>query len=257
MRIAICITTFRRADGLRSLLTSLTLLHCGPGLSFDVIVVDNDAAESALSVVHGIVPKLNYQVACVVEAKRGLTYARNTALELGIDEIQVNGPNVGVGYWGRPAADGVFGLPPIDPESGAGWLATGDLGVRYDGELFMTGRLKDLVIVDGRNHYPQDIEQTVEIHPAVRPHSAAVFAIEREDGEAAVVLAERAKGSETDLVVATGEIRRAVSAAHGLRPYDVVFLAPGEIPRTSSGKISRARCRKSYLDGSLTVRRLG
>ncbi|ONF73101.1 fatty acyl-AMP ligase [Amycolatopsis keratiniphila] len=175
-----------------------------------------------------------------------------------VGEIQVNGPNVGVGYWGRPAAsDGVFGLPPIDPESGAGWLATGDLGVRYDGELFMTGRLKDLVIVDGRNHYPQDIEQTVETHPAVRPHSAAAFAIEREDGEAAVVLAERAKGSEADLVVAAGEIRRTVSAAHGLRAYDVVFLSPGEIPRTSSGKISRALCRKSYLDGSLTARRLG
>ena len=85
MRIAICITTFRRAEGLRSLLTSLALLHCGPGLSFDVIVVDNDSAESAQSVVHAITPKLNYQVAYVVEAKRGLTYARNTALELGID----------------------------------------------------------------------------------------------------------------------------------------------------------------------------
>ncbi|MBE1577582.1 fatty acyl-AMP ligase [Amycolatopsis roodepoortensis] len=173
-----------------------------------------------------------------------------------VGEIQVNGPNVGVGYWGRPA-DGVFGLPPIDPDSGAGWLATGDLGVRYEGELFMTGRLKDLVIVDGRNHYPQDIEQTVETHPAVRPHSAAAFAIEREDGEAAVVLVERAKGAEADLAVAIAEIRRAVSAAHGLRPHDVVFVAPGEVPRTSSGKISRALCRKSYSDGSLTARRLG
>lgn len=158
---------------------------------------------------------------------------------------------------GPPLPPHVFGLPPIDPDSGAGWLATGDLGVRYEGELFMTGRLKDLVIVDGRNHYPQDVEQTVETHPAVRPHSAAAFAIEREDGEAAVVLVERAKGSEADLAVASAEIRRAVSAAHGLRPHDVVFLAPGEVPRTSSGKISRASCRKSYSDGSLTARRLG
>ncbi|MFD5090697.1 fatty acyl-AMP ligase [Amycolatopsis thailandensis] len=175
-----------------------------------------------------------------------------------VGEIQVNGPNVGVGYWGLPSESvAVFGLPPIDPDSGAGWLATGDLGVRHDGELFMTGRLKDLVIVDGRNHYPQDVEQTVETHPAVRPHSAAAFAIEREDGEAAVVVVEQAKGTEADVAVAAAEIRRTVSTAHGLRPYDVVFLAPGEVPRTSSGKISRALCRKSYVDGVLTARRLG
>ncbi|WP_410598521.1 fatty acyl-AMP ligase [Amycolatopsis sp. lyj-90] len=175
-----------------------------------------------------------------------------------VGEIQVNGPNIGVGYWGRPGESAaVFGLPPIDPESGAGWLATGDLGVRHGGELFMTGRLKDLVIVDGRNHYPQDLEQTVETHPVVRPHSAAVFAIEHGDGEAAVVVVERAKAIEADVAVAAGEIRRAVAAAHGLRPHDVVFLAPGEVPRTSSGKISRALCRKSYLDGVLTARRLG
>ncbi|WP_414938611.1 fatty acyl-AMP ligase [Amycolatopsis sp. cmx-11-51] len=175
-----------------------------------------------------------------------------------VGEIQVSGPNVGVGYWGRPAAStAVFGLPPVDPESGVGWLATGDLGTRYDGELFMTGRLKDLVIVDGRNHYPQDIEQTVETHPAVRPHSAAAFAIEHEDGEAAVVVLERAKGFQDDVTVATAEIRRAVSAAHGLRPYDVVFLEPGAVPRTSSGKISRALCRKSYVDGLRAARRLG
>jgi acyl-CoA synthetase (AMP-forming)/AMP-acid ligase II len=175
-----------------------------------------------------------------------------------VGEIQVKGPNVGVGYWGRPgASSAVFGLPPVDPDSGTGWLATGDLGVRYDGELFVTGRLKDLVVVDGRNHYPQDIEQTVETHPAVRPHSAAVFAIEHEDGEAAVVVLERAKGVEAEVAVVTAEIRRAVSAAHGLRPYDVVLLEPGEVPRTSSGKISRVRCRRSYVDGALTTRRLG
>ncbi|MEU3625407.1 fatty-acid--CoA ligase [Amycolatopsis coloradensis] len=175
-----------------------------------------------------------------------------------VGEIQVSGPNIGVGYWGRPAASAaVFGLPPVDPESGAGWLATGDLGVRHDGELFMTGRLKDLVVVDGRNHYPQDIEQTVETHPAVRPHSAAAFAIEHEDGEAAIVVLERAKAFEADITVAAGEIRRAVAVAHGLRPHDVVFLGPGEVPRTSSGKISRALCRKSYVDGPLTARRLG
>ncbi|MGW3962684.1 fatty acyl-AMP ligase [Amycolatopsis sp. NPDC005003] len=175
-----------------------------------------------------------------------------------VGEIRVSGPNVGRGYWGRPEASAAtFGLPPLDPETGEGWLATGDLGVVFDGELFVTGRLKDLVVVDGRNHYPQDIEQTVEAHPAVRPHSAAVFAIDGDDGEAAVVVLERAKDTDADLGEAAAALRAAVSAGHGLRLHDVVFLAPGEVPRTSSGKISRARCRASYLDGSLTARRLG
>ncbi|UOX92540.1 fatty acyl-AMP ligase [Amycolatopsis sp. FBCC-B4732] len=175
-----------------------------------------------------------------------------------VGEIRVSGPNVGRGYWGRPdASAATFGLPPLDPDTGEGWLATGDLGVVFDGELFVTGRLKDLVVVDGRNHYPQDIEQTVEAHPAVRPHSAAAFAIEVADGEAAVVVLERAKDFEAGVADAAADLRAAVSAGHGLRLHDVVFLAPGEVPRTSSGKISRARSRASYADGSLTERRLG
>jgi acyl-CoA synthetase (AMP-forming)/AMP-acid ligase II len=175
-----------------------------------------------------------------------------------VGEIRVSGPNVGRGYWGRPGASAAtFDLPPLDPDSGAGWLATGDLGVLFDGELFVTGRLKDLVVVDGRNHYPQDIEQTLEEHPAVRLHSAGVFAVDGDGGEAAIAVVERAKDSNVDVAEATAALRAAVSAGHGLRLHDVVFLAPGEVPRTSSGKISRARCRMSYLDGSLTERRLG
>jgi acyl-CoA synthetase (AMP-forming)/AMP-acid ligase II len=174
-----------------------------------------------------------------------------------VGEIRVSGPNVGRGYWGRAASSATFGLPPLDPDTGEGWLATGDLGVVFDGELFVTGRLKDLVVVDGRNHYPQDIEQTVEEHAGVRPHSAAVFAIGTDDGEAAVVALERAKNSDLDVSEVSAALRAAVSAAHGLRLHDVVVLAPGEVPRTSSGKISRAHSRASYLDGSLEARRLG
>ncbi|WIV55721.1 fatty acyl-AMP ligase [Amycolatopsis nalaikhensis] len=172
-----------------------------------------------------------------------------------VGEIRVSGPNVGRGYWGQPSA-ATFNLPPLDPDTGEGWLATGDLGVVFDGELFVTGRLKDLVVVDGRNHYPQDIEQTVEEHPGVRPHSAAAFAIDGDAGETAVVVLERAKDTDVGIAAVTAAVRAAVSAGHGLRLHDVVFLEPGEVPRTSSGKISRARCRESYLDGSLTARRL-
>ncbi|WP_410626637.1 fatty acyl-AMP ligase [Amycolatopsis sp. cmx-8-4] len=156
-----------------------------------------------------------------------------------VGEIRVSGPNVGQGYWRRPGASAAT--------FGDGWLATGDLGVWFEGELYMTGRLKDLVIVDGRNHYPQDIEQTIEAHAAVRLHSAAAFAIPHDEGEVAVVVLERAKNSDAE--VAVGELRAAVSAEHGLRLHDIVVLSPGEVPRTSSGKISRALCRTSYLDG--------
>jgi acyl-CoA synthetase (AMP-forming)/AMP-acid ligase II len=179
------------------------------------------------------------------------------ALEPGaVGEIRVSGPNVGRGYWGRESS-ATFGLPPLDPDTGEGWLATGDLGVVFEGELYVTGRLKDLVVVDGRNHYPQDIEQTVEQHPGVRPHSAAVFAIGTDDGEAAVVALERAKNSDIGAAEVTAAVRAAVSAGHGLRLHDVVVLAPGEVPRTSSGKISRAHSRVSYLDGSFGERRVG
>ncbi|MFJ8819358.1 fatty acyl-AMP ligase [Amycolatopsis thermoflava] len=169
-----------------------------------------------------------------------------------VGEIWVSGPNVGRGYWNRP--DATFGRQvPGEPGD---WLATGDLGVLFEGELFMTGRLKDLIIVDGRNHYPQDVEQTVEAHPVVRPHSAAAFSVPGEDGEAAVVVLERARDTEADFGEVAAWLRSEVSAVHGLRLRDVVFTEPGEVPRTSSGKISRALTRQRYLDGSLDARRL-
>ncbi|MGA6163920.1 fatty acyl-AMP ligase [Amycolatopsis magusensis] len=174
-----------------------------------------------------------------------------------VGEIWVRGENVGRGYWGAPEKSAeTFGLRLA--ESGD-WLATGDLGVVFDGELYVTGRRKDLVIVDGRNHYPQDIEQTVETHPAVRRHSAAAFAIPLDEGEGAVVVLERAKDlapEEANLATAAEDLRAEVSSRHGLKLVDLVFLEPGEVPRTSSGKISRSSCRVRYLDGAFADRRL-
>ncbi|MFI6027773.1 fatty acyl-AMP ligase [Amycolatopsis magusensis] len=174
-----------------------------------------------------------------------------------VGEIWVRGENVGRGYWGDPEKSAeTFGLRLA--ESGD-WLATGDLGVVFDGELYVTGRRKDLVIVDGRNHYPQDIEQTVETHPAVRRHSAAAFAIPLDEGEGAVVVLERAKDlapEEANLATAAEDLRAEVSSRHGLKLVDLVFLEPGEVPRTSSGKISRSSCRMRYLDGAFADRRL-
>ncbi|UQS27202.1 fatty acyl-AMP ligase [Amycolatopsis thermalba] len=169
-----------------------------------------------------------------------------------VGEIWVSGPNIGQGYWNRP--DAAFGRQ-VPGESGD-WLATGDLGVIFAGELFLTGRMKDLIIVDGRNHYPQDVEQTVEAHPVVRPHSAAAFSVPGADGEVAVVVLERARHAEADFDEVAAWLRSEVSAVHGLRLREVVFTEPGEVPRTSSGKISRALTRQRYLDGSLDARRL-
>jgi acyl-CoA synthetase (AMP-forming)/AMP-acid ligase II len=165
-----------------------------------------------------------------------------------VGEVWVSGPNVATGYWRQPdLSSRVFGATV--PGRPGPWLRTGDLGLLVDGQLFITGRLKDLVIVDGRNHYPQDIEHTVEhAHTAIRRHATAAFAVTGSDRELLVVLAERARdiGSDADPEV-TAAVRAAVSAEHGIAVHHLVLLDPGEVPRTSSGKISRSACRAQYL----------
>ncbi|WP_410621014.1 fatty acyl-AMP ligase [Amycolatopsis sp. cmx-8-4] len=178
-----------------------------------------------------------------------------------VGEIWVHGPNVGDGYWQRPIdSTETFGARLTGDHSDhsdhnglpAGpWLRTGDLGVRHDGELYIAGRLKDLLIVDGRNHYPQDVEATVAgADPAIRPGSVAAFAVEGADTEGAVVVAEHrghaelTEQSERDLAAT---VRRLVADAHGLALRDVVLVPQGQVPRTSSGKIARSACRDRYL----------
>jgi fatty acid CoA ligase FadD32 len=174
-----------------------------------------------------------------------------------VGEIWVNGPNVAPGYvTGGP---GVFGAVLADPPHGMpreGWLRTGDLGVLHDGELFVTGRLRDLIIVDGRNHYPQDVEMTTQrAHTVVRRDRAAAFAIDSERGERVVIVAERARQVSPDRVdmgEVTRAVRSAVSARHGIRLHDFLLVEPGAVPRTSSGKIARSACRDKYLAGAFT-----
>ncbi|MEV7549752.1 fatty acyl-AMP ligase [Amycolatopsis sp. NPDC089917] len=174
-----------------------------------------------------------------------------------VGEIWVHGPNVGTGYWEKPLEStetfgarltGDLGGLPEGP-----WLRTGDLGVRYDGEVYIAGRIKDLLIVDGRNHYPQDVEATAAAADRdIRPGSVAAFAVEGADTEAAVIVAEHrghtalTTDDERTLAVA---IRRLVSDAHGLALRDVVLVPAGLVPRTSSGKIARGACRDRYLAG--------
>jgi acyl-CoA synthetase (AMP-forming)/AMP-acid ligase II len=150
-----------------------------------------------------------------------------------IGEIQVAGPNVADGYWGRRGS-----------LTEGGWLPTGDLGFVHDGLLYVAGRLKDLIIVDGRNHYPQDIEATVEAaHPAVRSGRVAAFAVHDGRGEGVAVVAGCTAPDDDSVGTA---VRRAVSAGHDLPLRALWLVRPGAVPRTSSGKVSRAAARDRW-----------
>ncbi|WP_439943930.1 fatty acyl-AMP ligase [Streptomyces sp. BBFR115] len=171
-----------------------------------------------------------------------------------VGEIQVCGPNVGAGYWKKAALSAeVFGTrAPGEADDGPGWLRTGDLGALHGGALLVTGRLKDLIIVDGRNHYPQDIEETVQqAVEAIRPDRLAAVALPGPDGAAdrLVVIAEHRRRQTADAEEALTAARAAVARRHGLRLDGLRLVAPGSVPRTSSGKISRAATRSRLLSG--------
>ncbi|MEV0417709.1 fatty acyl-AMP ligase [Streptosporangium canum] len=175
-----------------------------------------------------------------------------------VGEIWVQGPNVARAYWrdGERSAE-VFGNV-LDGEDGT-WLRTGDLGVVHEGELYITGRIKDLIIVDGRNHYPQDVEVTVqEADQAVRRDHVAAFAVPGEETERLVVVAERSRRADgRDPAEVTANIRAAVAKNHDLRLHDFVLTEAGAVPRTSSGKIARRACVRAYLDGAFGPRPAG
>ena len=170
-----------------------------------------------------------------------------------IGEIWVSGPSVAEGYWQRAEASRETFEARLVGDA-TPWLRTGDLGVLEDGELFVTGRLKDLVILRGRNHYPQDLELTAQrAHPSLRLDSGAAFAVEVAGEERLVIVheVERRPSDPPELMV--DAIRRAVSEEHEVQVYDVVLIRVGTLPKTSSGKIQRARCRQEYLDEALTI----
>ena len=127
------------------------------------------------------------------------------------------------------------------------------MGVYIDGELYITGRIKDLIIVDGRNHYPQDIETTAaDASPSVRTGFVAAFSVPGEEREEVVIVAERAPGAgRAEAAPIQEAIRAAVSRKHAVPVREVKLVAAGVIPRTTSGKLARRACRAEYLDGTL------
>jgi amino acid adenylation domain-containing protein len=169
-------------------------------------------------------------------------------------EIWVSGPCVAAGYWNRPEETReTFGA--MFQDGGRPYLRTGDLGFVRNGELVVTGRLKDLIILRGRNLHPQDLELTAEqAHPALRAGGGAAFSVEQHGEESVVVVHEverRAGSLSSSLGEIADAVRRAVAEEHGVRVADVVLLRAGTIPKTSSGKIRRRECRALYLAGDL------
>jgi len=179
-----------------------------------------------------------------------------------VGEIWVSGPHVTQGYWGRDEHNAeTFQARVRGHEAEGGFLRTGDLGFQREGELFVTGRLKDLIIVDGRNHYPQDIEQTVETqHEGFRLGCCVAFSVEQANEEKLVVLIEvdrqytppgdGAGAHVLDQAEVLKKVRKAVAAAHSLDVHELVLLQHGEVLKTSSGKVQRRACRTKYLEGS-------
>ena len=179
-----------------------------------------------------------------------------------VGEIWLHGNNIGRGYWGRPEETqqrfGALlrsGTAPGSHAHGAPadatWLQTGDLGFYLDGELYVTGRIADLITIDDRQLYPEDVETTTaEASPIVRRGYVAAFTVPSAAGERLVVVAERASGTRrVDPAPAIEAVRAEVSRRHSLSVADVRLVPAGAIPRTTSGKLARRACRVAYLGG--------
>ncbi|MEL7510339.1 MAG: AMP-binding protein [Cyanobacteria bacterium J06554_1] len=173
-----------------------------------------------------------------------------------VGEIWVSGSSVAQGYWNRPEqTQETFQAYLANGQQGP-FLRTGDLGFLQDGELFITGRLKDVIILWGRNHYPQDIELTVyQSHEALRAECGAAFSVEIDNVDRLVIVqeVERSHLRRLDVDEVTKAIRQAVSQQHDLQVYGVVLLRTASIPKTSSGKIQRYVCRNSFIADELNV----
>jgi long chain fatty acid CoA FadD26 len=195
--------------------------------------------------------------ACTVRIVDPETCIENPAGKVG--EIWIHGGNVASGYWRNPQASArTFGKRLVDPSPGTPaepWLRTGDLGVMSDGELFIIGRIKDVLIIDGRNHYPDDIEATVS---EIAGGRVAAISVPNDRSEQLVTIVEfKNKGSSDQEVLdrlhtIKGEVASAISKSYGLRVADLVLVPPGSIPITTSGKVCRFACAEHYRRDEFT-----
>lgn len=171
--------------------------------------------------------------------------------ENAIGEICISGKSVAKGYWNKPSETAkTFNFVPND--STEKYLRTGDLGFISEGEIYVTGRQKDLIILRGRNHYPHDIEETVEkSHSAIRKTAVAAFSYQTNENESLAIVAEIEPRQAKNLDSATvfEEIKREIAENHEIQADNILLVRAGNIPKTSSGKIRRFRCREMFLSG--------
>ncbi|MEM9713054.1 MAG: fatty acyl-AMP ligase, partial [Actinomycetota bacterium] len=160
-----------------------------------------------------------------------------------VGELQVRGASVTTGYYRRPDA--------TEAAFDGDWLRTGDLAYLVDGELVICGRIKDVIIVGGRNVFPEDVERVVNDLDGVRRGNVIAFGARRSDGREGVVVVAETKS--TDSVALAEDVQLAVRGAVGVPVRDVVLVSPGTIPKTSSGKLQRSLCRQRYADGELVA----
>jgi acyl-CoA synthetase (AMP-forming)/AMP-acid ligase II len=173
-----------------------------------------------------------------------------------VGEIWVSGPSVAQGYWRRPDETGAVFRARLAGSGDGPFLRTGDLGFILGGQLFVTGRIKDMIIVRGSSHYPQDIELTAQhSHSALRPGGGAAFTVQVGDEERLVVAHEMTSPppAGVEAVQIADAIRTAVTAEHGLDVHSVVLLPPGGIPKTSGGKVQRGLCAAMFEERQLTA----
>lgn len=171
-----------------------------------------------------------------------------------VGELWVSGPSVGLGYW-RHNEDSraTFGArTSTGGADGATYLRTGDLGFIQGDGIAVTGRLKDLIVLRGRNHYPSDIESTVEsVSSSLQPGGGAAFGVEVGGEERLVVVHELGRAAREDLEHLIDRIRAAVAEAHEVQPYGILLLGLGRLPRTTSGKVQRRACAAGFAAGTL------
>lgn len=169
-----------------------------------------------------------------------------------IGEIWVSGPNVAAGYWSGGRGKTELFSACLADSGKFEWLRTGDLGFLHDGELYVVGRLKDVIIVRGRNFYPADLEQNaVASFRGLRLNATAAFGVDGSEGERLVIVQEIEHRFRESAGDAAKAIMGSIAQANDIAPYDVAVVKPGNIPLTSSGKVRRQLCRQLYLDGKL------
>ena len=252
-------TAFAPAYGLAEATLLVTMKQVGAEPTFlkveaealaDSIVKESSASERGTRTLVGCGEPLSETRVLIVNPS---TRSSCQAGEVG--EVWLAGAGIATGYWGRPEeSDATFKATLAGSGEGP-YLRTGDLGFIHRGELFLTGRLKDLIIVRGRNYYPHDLEWTAEqAHPGLRRGAGAAFSIESETGERVVLVCEiEKKLPESEMPEVMSCIRRALADEYELEVHNVVLVKSGTIPRTSSGKVQRHACRADFKSGQLSV----